>query len=357
MAPNSTVQFALVGCGAIGKFRADALSKTPGAKLVVTSDVDESRASALAGPAGARVEKDWRRTLVDDVDAVIISTPPPQHLEMVLAALEAGKHVLCEKPLGRYPEECKLMVLAAQKAGRHLGTGFNYRFYPAIVSAKEFITAGHIGELDHIRSFAGHPGGKEFTHPWVHDVTIMGGGALVDNGIHILDLTQFFLGDVKEVKGYRTSHVWKFKGSEDNAWALLRNTDGKVATVQASWSEWRGYQFRIEIYGTLGCVKASYPPMLAQATWFDKPDGRKFRKFWTYPFFQVIERMKSYRYTVTQSFIAEFGAFMKAMRGEKVSAATGYEGMRAVEIAQAVYQGSENGHAIDLRENLKLKQK
>ena len=88
------------------------------------------------------------------------------------------------------------------------------------------------------------------------------------NGIHILDLTQFFLGEVSEVKGYRSNHVWKFDGTEDNAWALLKNTDGKMATVQASWSEWRGYRFWIEIYGTLGCVKASYPPMLAQATWF-----------------------------------------------------------------------------------------
>lgn len=356
MTSNSRVRFALVGCGAIGKFRADALSKTQGTSLAVASDVDQSRARALADRAGARVETDWKRALADDVDAVIISTPPPQHLEMVVAALEAGKHVLCEKPLGRYPEECKQMVLAAQKAGRHLGTGFNYRFYPAIVSAKEFIAAGHLGELDHIRSFAGHPGGKEFTHPWVHDVSIMGGGALVDNGIHVLDLTQFFLGDVCQVKGYRSSHVWKFKGTEDNAWALLKNTDGKIATVQASWSEWRGYQFWIEIYGTLGCVKASYPPMLAQATWFDKPDGKKFRKFWTYPVFQVVERMKSYRYTVTQSFIAEFTAFMKAMRGEQVSAATGYEGMRAVEIAHAVYLASENGDTVDVSENLKLKQ-
>jgi len=355
MSANSTTQFALIGCGAIAKFRVNALLQTPGAKLVVASDVDRARAQALAGPAGARVESDWKRVLSDDVDAVIVSTPPPQHLEMVVTALEARKHVLCEKPLGRYPDECKQMVLAAQRAGRHLGTGFNYRFYPAIVSAKEFVAAGHIGELDHIRSFAGHPGGKEFTHPWVHDVTILGGGALVDNGIHILDLTQFFLGDVMEVKGYRTNHVWKFKGSEDNAWALLKNTAGKIATVQASWSEWRGYHFWIEIYGRLGCVKASYPPMLAQATWFDKEDGKKFRKFWTYPVFQVIERMKSYRYTVTQSFVAEFTAFMRAMRSESVFAATGYEGMRAVEIAHAVYKSSESGDTVDLRENLALR--
>lgn len=354
MTSKETTRFALIGCGAIGKFRAEALAQTPGAKLIVVSDVDEARARALATPAGARVETDWKRVLADDVDAVLISTPPPQHLEMVVASLEAGQHVLCEKPLGRYPAECKQMVLAAQRTKRHLGTGFNYRFYQAIVSAKEFIAAGHIGELDHIRSFAGHPGGKEFTHPWVHDVSIMGGGALVDNGIHIIDLTQFFLGEVAEVKGYRSSHVWKFKGSEDSAWALLKSTEGKIATVQATWSEWRGYRFWIEIYGTLGCVKASYPPMLARATWFDKPDGRKSQKFWTYPKFQVIERLKSYRYTVTQSFIAEFTAFLRAIRGEKVSAATGYEGMRAVEIAHAVYQSSETSAAVDLRANLTL---
>lgn len=338
--------FALIGCGAIGKFRAEAMQQTPGAKLVVVSDKDEARGRELAAQSGARFEPDWRNALSDDVASVIVSTPPPLHLEMVTGAVERGKHVLCEKPLGRYPDECAQMVAAAQKAGRYLGTGFNYRFYQAIVTAKEVLDSGRIGELDHVRSFAGHPGGKEFTHPWVHDVNIMGGGALLDNGIHILDLTQFFLGDVVEVKGYRTAHVWKFPDTEDNAFALLKNSAGKTAIVQASWSEWRGYRFWVEVYGTLGCVRASYPPMLAEATWFDKPDGRRSRKFYVYPVFQVIERMKSYKYTVVQSFIAEVQAFMRAVRGEQVSAATGAEGKRAVEIAHAVYRSSATGETV-----------
>ncbi|MGH9793104.1 MAG: Gfo/Idh/MocA family protein [Candidatus Acidiferrales bacterium] len=345
---SQTMRFALIGCGAIGKLRAEAMLQTPGAKLAVVSDTDEGHGQELASSSGARFERDWRQVVETEVEAVIVSTPPPLHLEMVTGAVERGKHVLCEKPLGRYPDECRQMVAAAEKAGRYLGTGFNYRFYQAIVSAKEVLDSGRIGELDHVRSFAGHPGGKEFTHPWVHDVTIMGGGALLDNGIHILDLTQFFLGDVAEVKGYRSGHVWKFPETEDNAFALLKNRQGKTATVQASWSEWRGYRFRIEVYGTLGCVRALYPPMFAEAIWFDRPDGKRRRQFFTYPMFQVIERMKSYKYTVVQSFIAEVQAFMRAARGEKVSAATGFEGMRAVEIAHGVYRSSATGETVKL---------
>jgi predicted dehydrogenase len=344
---SGAMKFALIGCGAIGKFRAAALRQTPGAKLVAASDVDGKRGRELAEQSACKYVQDWRAA-VEEADAVIVSTPPPLHLEMVVESLERGKHVLCEKPLGRYPDECRQMVAAAEKAKRHLGTGFNYRFYPAIVTAKEVLDSGRIGELDHVRSFAGHPGGKEFTHPWVHDVSIMGGGALVDNGIHILDLTQFFLGEVAEVKGYRTSHVWKFSGSEDNAWALLKSKQGRIATVQATWSEWRGYRFWIEVYGTLGCVRAFYPPMFAEATWYDKPDGRRTRQFWTYPVFQVIERLKSYRYTVTQSFVAEHQAFIRACAGAKVPAATGVEGARAVEIAHAAYRSSESGETVQL---------
>jgi predicted dehydrogenase len=94
--------------------------------------------------------------------------------------VEGGKHVLCEKPPARSPEEGRAILKAAERAGRLLATGFSYRFYPAIVKAREILRFLMIGELDHIRSYTGRPGGSEFTHPWVHDVEVMEGGALVD---------------------------------------------------------------------------------------------------------------------------------------------------------------------------------
>jgi predicted dehydrogenase len=343
---NKQMRFALIGCGEIGGLRAGALKKAPGVCLAKVCDVDAGRGGALASRHGVPFESDWHAALRDDVDAVIVSTPPPLHVEMCVQALRSGKHVLCEKPLARNPEECRQIVEAARAAKRHLATGFNYRFYPAIVTARRILDSGRIGELDHIRSYAGHPGGSEFTHPWVHDVKVMGGGALVDNGIHILDLTRYYLGEVAEVKGFRTGHVWGFEGCEDNAFALLKNAQGRIAQLQASWSEWRGYRFWIEVFGTRGCVRASYPPMLAQATWFEKPGDAPRRERFLYPALQVNERLKSYRYTVVGSFIEEFGCFVRAVNGEKTQAATGFDGARAVEIADAVYRSSSGGETV-----------
>jgi predicted dehydrogenase len=343
------MRFGLIGCGFAGSLRAAAIANLKWCRLTAVADVDSTRASSVAQRYGAAAEPDWRALVRrEDVEAVIISTPPPLHEEMCVTALQHGKHVLCEKPLARSPAECRSIVEAAQRPGRLLATGFNYRFYPAIVTAKRILDSGQIGELDHVRSFAGHPGGSEFTHPWVHDATTMGGGTLVDNGMHILDLTRYFLGEVTDVKGFATNHVWRFDGCEDNAFALLRNPAGRIATLQASWSEWRGYRFRIEVYGTLGCVRASYPPMLAHVAWAMEPGGPVRRRWHTFPMFQINERLRSYRWTARCSFAEEVTAFSREIAGESTALASGRDGLRAVEIAHAVYDTSRTGAPIGL---------
>jgi len=343
------MRLGLIGCGIIGAMRASAIAKLPGFRLVAVADADAARARTVADRFRAAVEPDWRGLVRrDDLDAVIVSTPPPLHAPMCIEALERGKHVLCEKPLARSPAECRLILEAAERSGRLLATGFNYRFYPAIVKAREILDSGLIGDLDHIRSYTGHPGGSEFTHPWVHDVDVMGGGALVDNGIHTIDLTRYFLGEVSEVKGFTTGNVWGFAGCEDNAFALLKSPVGKVASLHASWTEWRGYRWAIEIYGTRGCVRASYPPMLTQAVWVDRPGGARRRRVHIFPVFQVIERLRSPHWTACQSFVLELKAFSRAIAGEKTEIALGRDGLRAVEIAHAVYSSAPDGAPIAL---------
>ncbi len=343
------MRFGLIGCGWAGEMRASALARLPGFRLVAVADQDSARALSLSKAYGTATETDWKAlTRREDLDALIVSTPPPLHAEMCTKALESGKHVLCEKPLARTPAECRQILDAADRSGRLLATGFNLRFYPAIVKAREVLDAGLIGELDHIRSYAGHPGGSEFTHPWVHDAAVMGGGALLDNGIHVIDLTHYFLGGVAEVKGYATGNVWKFSGCEDNGFALLKNPAGKVAFLHASWSEWTGYRFAIEVYGTRGCVRASYPPMMVRVVRMDKPGGRPRRSLYLFPKLQIVERLRSYRWTVQQSFMKEFEAFAKAALGEKTHLALGLDGLRSVQIAHAVYHSSANGSAVRL---------
>jgi len=341
------VRLGLIGCGGAGSLRAEAMAGAPGLHLVAVADLDSGRAAALARRTGAAIESGAGLLRRPDIEAVIVATPPDSHASVAMAALAAGKHVLCEKPLARSPAECRLILEAAERAGRFLATGFNYRFYPAVAKSRTILASGVIGALDHIRSYAGHPGGREFTRPWVHDVEVMGGGALLDNGIHLIDLTRHFLGEVSEVKAYTTSNVWAFPGCEDNGFALLKSPVGRVATLHASWSEWRGYRFRIEIYGTRGSVRASYPPMLADTVWLDA-GGRRRRRVHLFPALQVFERLRSHRWTGRRSLRAETLAFARAAAGEKTDLALGLDGLRAVEIAHAAYRASREGAAIRL---------
>lgn len=327
------MRYGIIGCGGIGQLRARALAQMPGNQIVVVNDVDQERAHGLSGSVQCQVVRDWRDLIVrEDIDTVIVSTPPSLHAEMTVAALRAGKHVLCEKPMARNVDEANDMISASQASGKFLATGFNYRFYPSIQKAKEWLDEGLIGELDHIRSYAGYTA-ADHSQAWLHDQNIMGGGALRDNGIHLIDLTAYFLGDVVETTGFASGRVWKFPGIEDNGFALLRSSQGKLATLQASWTEWRGYKFLIDIYGAMGCIRASCFPMQTELFWAHKTGGRLTHK--TEKFYKtfVMEHLRSYRWVVEQSFIREFLAFEAAVEGKPSEIATGGDGLKTLEIA------------------------
>ncbi|MCI0437052.1 MAG: Gfo/Idh/MocA family oxidoreductase [Gemmatimonadetes bacterium] len=337
----SELRFGLIGCGDIGRLRAAALARTPGCRLIATSDADAQRARNLATRFHAQTDRDWLTLLQrNDVDAVIVSTPPALHARMCVAALEAGKHVLCEKPLARSSAECRTMVNAAARAKLQLATGFNYRFYPSFARAKELLAAGAIGELDHIRGYGGYSA-TSHNQPWVHDGGTVGGGALRDIGIHLIDLTRDFLGDVADVTGCLTSGVWNFPGCEDNGFVLLRNAAGRVATLQASWTEWRRYQFRIELYGTRGCIRATCFPMMLEVVSATTTGGPARRSTQLFPVTALGEKLRSYRWVVTRSFVDEFTAFAALVRGDPSRIATGEDGLRAIEIAERAAAGAD----------------
>jgi predicted dehydrogenase len=344
------MQFGLIGAGCIGDLRAQALRKTPGAKLVAVSEIDPRRAAQVAAPARARVCKDVAEMLdLAQVEAVIVSTPPQFHEEAVLAALAAGKHVLCEKPLSNTLGACRRMVEAAHESGKTITTGFNQRYFPAIRFLKKTVADGLIGQLDHVRAFAGHEGLTQFRAPWEYDKNVIGGGALMDVGIHMIDLTAYVLGDVCEVFGVATEKVWKLKGAEDNGFALLRSPVGAVATLHASWSEWKGYRFYIEAYGDKGMVRAFYAPMFNMLITKETPDGKARRRFAFYPELIVKEKLFGWQSTVIETFRRELTDFISLARGGSGGCiADGNAGLRALEIANAVYRSTVEKRNIDL---------
>ena len=346
---RQVVRFGLVGAGEIGRLRAAALRRVPGCRLEAVADADASRAEAAANPGGARVFDDYRRMLGETAaDAVIVSTPPHLHEQIVVAALEAGKHVLCEKPLAPTVESCRRILECASRKGLSVATGFNQRYFPAIQFVKQVLDRGELGRLRHVKAYAGHGGLPEFRQPWEYDSQIVGGGTLMDNGIHLIDHVRFLLGDVEEVYGFASSQIWNLNGSEDNGFALLRGAHDTIATLHSSWSEWRGYRFAIEAYGDRGMARASYGPMMATAIRLERPGGpaRRERKF--YPWVAVREKLQGWQSTVRLTFEQEFRDFLGMLEGKPGSIADGVAGMRAVEIAHAVYASSRSRSPVKL---------
>jgi predicted dehydrogenase len=342
------MRFGLIGAGAIGKIRADALAQSPVCDLVAVSDLDEARARAAA--PGAKFYSDANELIASaDVDAVIISTPPPLHEPLATAAASAGKHVLVEKPMAATPDACERMIAAARSAGTLLTVGYNHRYFDALKLVRDVVANGDIGTLSHVRAYSGHSGLAEFKAPWMYDKQVMGGGAFMDNGTHIIDLTRYIIGDPAEVLGLATNKVWGL-GVEDEAIALLRTADGVTASIEASWHEWRGYRFHVEAYGDRGMARAYYAPMMATVIRLDKPGGAKSVERHFYPKTILREKVKGWQSTVIQTFVEELADFVAAARGEPQSGrlAMAPDGLRAVQIAHAAYASEQSRGCVRL---------
>lgn len=343
------MKFGVIGAGTIGQLRAQSIRTNPNTELLGVADPALANAESAVKGTGAKALADWRAVLdLPGLDAVMVSSPIQFHEEAVVAALAAGKHVLCEKPLANTVDACRRMVEASRKAGRTLATGFNHRYYPSMKFLKRVVDEGQIGSIDHVRIFGGHDGLHNFRADWQYKAPVSGGGAMMDVGIHMTDLGRFVLGEVKEVYGVASNRVWSVPGSEDNALAIFKSPTGIPAFYHATWTEWKGYRFYVEVYGDKGMVRGYYAPMQNLLVTQDKPGGarRKTRKL--YPEIMIREKLKSWISTALLSFEEELADFLRMTGGEKTPLADGVAGFRAVEIAHAVYQSSQSGLPVQM---------
>ena len=237
---------AIVGCGLIGRKRAAALA---GAKLVACSDLSPDRALALAGAvSGSFVETEWRTAVRrDDVDVVVVAATNDALAEISTAALEAGKHVLVEKPAARSTKELDGVIKAARRNGRLVRVGFNHRYHPALRKARELFESGVLGEMMFVRGRYGHGGRVGYEKEWRADPKFSGGGELIDQGVHLIDLARWFLGDFSEVAGFAHTFFWKMP-VDDNGFLILKTPKRQVAFLHVSCTEWKNL-FSLEIYG------------------------------------------------------------------------------------------------------------
>jgi predicted dehydrogenase len=220
----------------------------------MVADIDEHHASTTASSVGASSTLDWRQIIDHSgIDAVVVCTPNKHASPIGVAALEAGKHVLCEKPLGRNSTEAERLVATARAAGLTLKTGFNHRHHPAISKAHTLCTNGDLGPLLTVRAAYGHGGRPGYDTEWRADPDLAGGGELLDQGVHLIDLARWFLGDFVAATGVTATWFWDVHPLEDNCFALLRTGDGKVANIHSSWTQWKNL-FRFEVFGRDGFI-------------------------------------------------------------------------------------------------------
>lgn len=343
------MRFAIIGAGGIAQLRKAAITALDGAGLVGVFDLAPERAAALAGEA--RVYGSLDEVIADTaVDALVVCTPPNSHEDIAVAAVRAGKHVIVEKPMAPSVDACRRMIAAARVADRILTVGFNHRYFPAIKEMRASISSGRLGELSHVRGYTGHTGLSEFKAEWMYSKDVMGGGALLDNGIHMIDLVHHLMGPVTDVCGRIQDRTWQLDRVEDNGMALLGGANGTIGSVAASWTEWKGYHFYVEAYGTRGMARAYYAPMHFMEVTMDRPGGarRKRRKFYLPAIFA--EKFRGWQTTAVQTFVEEMADFIALTEGRAPagSIATAVDGFRSIEIAQAVYRSAETGDRVTL---------
>lgn len=251
MAGSPPIRIGLIGLGKMGRLRARELSRRDDVRLVRGYDPDPGAFQARWPdvPCADRLEA----VLADDVDAVFVCTPNRHTPDTVIAALQAGKHVLAEKPPGcTVADIARIRETEAACPGQKLAFGFNHRFHAGIQEAHRIAASGRLGDILWIRGIYGK---AEVGDAWRCDKDLAGGGILLDQGIHLLDLVRMFLGDIAEVKSMVAAAHWDAP-LEDNAFALLRDTRGRIAQVHSSSTQWK-HRFTFEVYLSKGFLSVN----------------------------------------------------------------------------------------------------
>lgn len=323
------LSYVIVGCGLIGRKRAAALK--PG-QLRYACDLDAPRAAELAKLyPGAAAITDYTQALADPaVHAVIVATLNGALAPVALAAARAGKHVLVEKPGALNAAQLRGVRAAAENSGVKVRLGYNHRFHPALQKARELADAGVLGSMMFVRGRYGHGGRKGYDREWRADPALSGGGELIDQGVHLIDLAHWFLGEIATVDGHATTSFWDMK-VDDNAFLSLRTAGGQTAWLHASCTEWKNL-FSLELYGrnakiaidglggSYGQERCTYYKMLPQM-------GPPEITVWDYP-------------AGDGSWALELAAFEEDIRTGRAPSPGLPEGIRILEIVEQIYTKS-----------------
>lgn len=328
-----TLKVGIVGLGHMGRIRAREIARHPAMELVAGSDPNPQAAKDFPG---VTYFPDYRGVLDADVDAVFICTPNRFTPEVTVAALDAGKHVMCEKPPGRFVADIE-EIIAAEKRNPQckLKFGFNHRYHAGVQEAKRIINSGRLGRVLWVRGVYGKSGGSGFEESWRNTREIGGGGILLDQGIHMLDLFRFFCGDFVEVKSMVTTAYWNVE-VEDNAFALLRDESGRIAMLHSSSTQWK-HRFNLEVYLSEGYL--SINGILTSSRSYGDETITVARQQFDDGFAIGKPREEVIYFDTDPSWELEVGDFADCIQQDSpVTSGTSLDALKAMELVYAIYE-------------------
>ena len=314
---SERLRFGLVGAGAIAQTYAQALTEAPMAEAVAVADRRREAAEALAERLGAAAFSE-HRAMLDRVplDAVIVATPPISHPEICIEVLERGTPVLCEKPLSLDVAGARRMVAAADAAGVILTMASKFRYVDDVVRAKSIVASGILGEIILFENtFTSR---VDMSSRWNADPRLSGGGVLIDNGTHSVDLIRYFLGPITEVQAVEGKNVQGL-AVEDTVRLFVRSQGGVMGSVDLSWSLNKELDGYVDIYGSHGTVRVGWKEskyrQTGTADWVVFGQG----------------------YDKLQAFGRKLDNFCGAVRGEQQLLITAEDAIASVEVIEKAY--------------------
>ncbi|MCP8969992.1 Gfo/Idh/MocA family protein [Ectobacillus ponti] len=262
-----TLKIGVIGCGSIAQHRhLPEYAGHSGVEIVAVCDIVQTRAEATAEKYGAKAYTSYETLLAEGiVDAVSVCTPNYLHAPISIAALQAGVHVLCEKPMATSRAEAEAMIAAAKESGKKLMIAHNQRFVPSHQKARDLIASGEIGKVYSFRTAFGHPGPENWSadgkESWFFQKEKAFIGAMGDLGVHKTDLLRYVLGqEITEVGAFVETSAKSFADVDDNAVCILKTEGGIIGTLAASWAYTAGEDNSTIIYGEKAILRLEDNP-------------------------------------------------------------------------------------------------
>ncbi|MHC4481494.1 MAG: Gfo/Idh/MocA family protein [Planctomycetota bacterium] len=353
MNEGGKVRYGVIGCGVIGPVHADAVVQQPDAALVASCDVIRERAERCAEQFGGAAHADYREMLAGErLDAVSVCTPHDNHAETTVACLEAGVDVLCEKPLAISSEQLDRMVGTARDEGRILAGVFQHRFDPTTATIKRALDEGLFGEVLNAgawircRKDMGYYGSGAWRGTWAGE----GGGVVINQGIHSIDIMQWLAGPVKTVFGRWTN--FKLAGlieAEDTAGAFVEFASGALGSIEASSSSHLEFEAGVHLYGTHGSFRLStgWPNDLVRLDLDGGERTARLREMLaeSRERGEISHPGKDY---YGNSHVRQVADFVAAVREGRAPFVSGEDARHAVEIVLAIYESARTGRPVDL---------